>query len=97
MGYTTATPGRPGRLFTGDKQSPSGKAWIMVRYQISTKAKKEIICQLSQALSQRGEVDFACVHGSFLNPVMDFGILTLEYGRTLPRYLKNKSWTMKGS
>jgi predicted nucleotidyltransferase len=72
MGYTAATPGRPGCLFVRDKQNPSGKALIVVRHQLSSEAKEEIIRQLGQLLSQREEVDFACVHGSFLESSRGF-------------------------
>jgi hypothetical protein len=72
MGYTTATPERPGGLFIGNKQDPSGKALIVRRHQLSSEFRDEIKHRLGQILSQRKEVGFACIHGSFLEPAVGF-------------------------
>jgi hypothetical protein len=78
MGYTIATPERPGCLFIGNRQDSSGKALIMRRHQLSPKAKEEIKRQLGQILSQSKGVDFACAHGSFLKP--SSGFLDIDVG-----------------
>jgi uncharacterized protein len=41
-------------------------------HHLSQKAKEEIRRKLGQLLSQREEVGFACIHGSFLDPTIGF-------------------------
>jgi predicted nucleotidyltransferase len=73
------------------------------RHQLSLEAREEIMRQLGQLLSQREEIDFACIHGSFLGSNdgfrdIDVGVwadssavpqeLTLDYELELSAWLE---------
>lgn len=45
---------------------------MMVRRQLSQEGKERVIEKLRRLLAQREEVQFACIHGSFLEPQMGF-------------------------